>query len=212
MINHISRRQFLVNSGSILGTCFLPIALFKRAIEYQNNTKHVLIEAPTIYKRTLYINKETSDEWQFSIGKPTTILPQAPTWRQYLEDFEGINPDNSKQLADWLHEHPDAMEDTCLNWLDKDVDYSTWENYLDWGFAINDSPEAQAYHYLYRLKLNHSDYNSGFGDNIGELNFHSGPMPGNNWHFVNSSSDLVVTALQNRLLELGEQTRIAYGK
>jgi len=152
MKNHISRRQFLINSGSIIGACFLPLSLFNRAVEYRSNTKSILIEAPSIYKRTLYINKEFSDDWQFSLGRPTLLLPQAPTWREYLEDYESVDTNNVKQIANWLHEHPDIIEDVEEKWLDKDVDYSTWENYLEWEFAISDSPEAQAYHYLSKLK------------------------------------------------------------
>lgn len=208
MKNHISRRQFLINSVTIIGACLLPLSLFKRAIEYQTNTNDVLIEAPSVYKRTLYINKEFSDEWQFSIGKPTTVLPQAPTWREYLEVYEGINPNNSRQISDWLHEHPDTIEDVEEEWLDDDVDYSTWENYLDWVFAIKDSPEARSFHYLSKLKRNYSDYKSNFSSKVGELSFYSGPTPGNNSHFVNATSDLIITTLQNRLLELGEETRI----
>ncbi len=46
---------------------------------------------------------------------------------------------------------------------------------------------------------------------MGELKYYYGVSPCNDWHFAQAEGDLVLPALQYRLRELGENTRIVIG-
>jgi len=205
--NNISRRHFLINGAAFLGACFVPINLINRAIEYQKASNMVLIEAPTQPKRLLYANSQ-DEGWQFSLGAASTDFPQAPSWREYFTDIIGLNYSNTKEIQDWLHDTSYELEEPIEDWLSKDVDYDIWEDYIEGAYAIKESPEALAFHYLDRLDLSNERFNGSKGNELGDLEFYAGPMPGNNWHFVNAKGELTLTALQHRLLELGENTQI----
>jgi hypothetical protein len=83
-----------------------------------------------------------------------------------------------------------------------------WDQYLESEFAINASSEAQALHYLSRLKLAHGPITDSQGNDVGTVRFYNGTMPGADWHFVNVEGEMILPALQYRLRELGEDTVI----
>jgi hypothetical protein len=205
--NKISRRHFLINGAAFLGVCFVPISLVNRATEYQKANNKALIEAPTQPKRLLYANSQ-DEGWQFSLGAASTDFPQAPSWLEYFTDIIGLNYSSTKEFQDWLYETSYELDEPFDKWIKKDVDYDIWDDYIDGAYAIKYSPEAQAFHYLNRLDLSNERFQGTKGEEIGDLEFYDGPMPGNNWHFVNAKGNLTLTALQHRLLELGENTQI----
>ena len=207
--NNISRRHFLINSVAFIGACFVPISLIKRATERQKASNEVLIEAPTEPKRLLYANSQ-DEGWQFSLGAASTEFPKPPSWREYFTEIIGLNYSNTKEIQDWLHETSHELDEPLDEWLKKDVDDDIWDDYIDGAFAIKESPEAQAFHYLNRLDLSNERFQGTKGEEIGDLKFYAGPMPGNNWHFVTAKGNLTLTALQYRLLELGENTKIVF--
>jgi hypothetical protein len=209
----LSRRHFLITGASALAACFLPADILRRARQYQLDHNAVLIEEPTEWYHTLYARIQDEGTWQFSLGGPTEQYPEPPTWRCWLENYQGVDPDDRNELADWLREHRNwyHLSPKSSDWLEREVDWRTWESYLEGAYAWRDSPEAQALDYLAGLKLANREIRDEGGRSVGELKYYYGVHPGNDWHFAEAEGELVLPALQHRLRELGEKTRIVIG-
>ena len=92
--------------------------------------------------------------------------------------------------------------------MDDPVDEDLWGNYIEWDYAIRESPEARALSYLSGLDLGNGPISDPNGRKIGSLDYYFGPHPGSNWHFAQAEGELVLPALQHRLRELGESTKL----
>jgi hypothetical protein len=204
----LSRRHFLISGGAALGACFLPQAFLRRVSDHLANTNQVLIEGPARIARTLYATVQESGKWQLALGLPTTEYPPAPTWRVWLEDHEYVDVDDKRALKAWMDERGEEPKGSMREWLDSEVDAGYWEGYIESGFAVNDSTEAQALEYLDGLDLAHGPIIDSAGRDVGTLDFYHGTMPGADWHFVEAEGELILPALQHRLRELGEATVI----
>jgi hypothetical protein len=211
--SELSRRHFLISGASALAACFLPTDILRRARQYQRDHDAILIEEPAQWRHTLYANLQDEGVWQFSLGAPSGESPETPTWRDWLENYEGVDVDDRSALAEWIRENRNSyhLEPKSEDWLDRDVARSAWENYLEGPYAWRDSPEAQALEYLAGLKLANREIRDEGGRNVGRLRYYYGVHPGNDWHFAEAEGELVLPALQYRLRELGEHTRIVLG-
>lgn len=207
---NLPRRHFLISGAAALGACFLPADLLGRARQYQLDNDDVLIEAPERFRQTLYANLQDSGLWQFSLGARTSDFPSAPSWRDWLENYEGVSVDDRNELAEWIREHRNEyhLGRRSSDWLDSEVSWSAWENYLEGRYAYQDSPEAQALEYLGSLKLSNGPILDEGGRSVGQLTYYYGVHPGSDWHFAEAEGELVLPALQHRLRELGESTKI----
>ena len=210
MSTNLSRRHFLITGASALAACFLPADILRRARQYQLDHDDILIEEPAWWKRTLYANLQDEGVWQFSLGAPSGEFPEAPTWRDWLENYQGVDVDDRSALAEWIRENRNCyhLERKSEDWLDREVSHSAWENYIEGAYAWRDSPEAQALDYLSGLKLGNREIRDQRGRSVGELKYYYGVSPCNDWHFAQAEGELVLPALQHRLRELGENTRI----
>jgi hypothetical protein len=210
---NLTRRHFLITGASALAACFLPADILRRARQYQFDNDDILIEEPIGWKQTLYANMQDEGVWQFSLGARSGEMPEAPSWRNWLENYEGIDVDDRNSLAEWIRENRNNyhLGRKSEDWLDSDVAYSAWENYLESEYAWRDSPEAQALDYLAGLKLANREIREQSGRSVGELKYYYGVSPCNDWHFAEAEGELVLPALQYRLRELGENTRIVLG-
>lgn len=206
----ISRRHFLITGSGALGACFLPAWLLRRARDLEESTGEVLIEPPATHRTVLHA-VPVDDGWQFALGGPIDELPRAPSWREYLADYVAIDPHDPAELARWFEEQCVEPPGPGDAWLGEKVPEHVWDSYIEWQFAIYDSPAAQAFHYLHGLDLSHRSLDRQTADPFGELQFYAGPMPGSNWHFVQTPDRLVLTALQHRLRELGEDVALVVG-
>lgn len=207
MKTNISRRHFLISGAAALGACFLPASLLRRAHDHRLNTNEVLIEGPVRARHTLYANPQ-DDGWQLALGFPTTEFPPVPTWREWLKDHEHIDPKDRAELAKWIRENREEVSGPSRDWLDSDIPSHRWEQYLEGEFAVYESPEAQALHYLSGLRLSNGPMTDHKGNDVGTVRFFQGTMPGADWHFVNVEGELILPALQHRLRELGEDTLV----
>jgi len=208
--SRLSRRHFLITGASALAACFLPADILRRAHQYQLDHDDILIEEPSGWKQTLYANMQDEGVWQFSLGAPTDALPEVPTWRNWLENYQGVAVDDRNELAEWIWKNRDnyRLGGKSSDWLDSDVACSAWENYLESEYAWRDSPEAQALDYLAGLKLANREIRDESDRSVGKLKYYYGISPCNDWHFAEAEGELVLPALQYRLRELGERTRI----
>jgi len=213
MSTRLSRRHFLITGASALAACFLPSDILRRARQHQLDHDGILIEEPTEWRRTLYANVQDEGVWQFSLGSPTQEFPKAPSWRDWLENYQCIDTDNRKELADWIRRNRDChiLGRNSSEWLEEPVEHGVWENYIEESYAWRDSPEAQALEYLSGLRLPNREIRDESGRSVGALKYYCGVHPGNDWHFAEAEGELVLPALQYRLRELGEKTRIVLG-
>ncbi len=204
---NLTRRHFLISGAAALGACFLPPSLLRRARDYQLSTNEVLIEGPKHVSHTLYA-KEIDDGWQLALGSPTTEFPEPPTWREWLEDHEHVDTNSRVELLKWIRANRDEIDGPVRSWLDSEMSGYRWDQYLEGEFAIYESPEAQALHYLSGLRLAHGPITDSQGRDVGTVRYYQGTMPGVDWHFVNVHGEMILPALQHRLRELGEDTLI----
>lgn len=213
MSTNLSRRHFLITGASALAACFLPADVLRRARQYQLDHDDILIEEPTGWRHTLYANLQDEGVWQFSLGSPSGEFPEAPTWRDWLENYQAVDTRDRSELAQWIRENRGCyhLERKSEDWLDREVARSAWENYIEGAYVWRDSPEAQALEYLAGLKLANREIRDQSGRSVGELTYYYGVSPCNDWHFAQAEGELVLPALQYRLRELGENTRIVTG-
>jgi len=85
----ISRRHFLLCTGSVLGACLLPPAFLRRLARFSAEPA-AAIDAPSSPRHILYATPkdDADDRWQLALGRPTTEYPSAPSWREWLGDHE----------------------------------------------------------------------------------------------------------------------------
>ena len=209
-MSNITRRHFLISGSTLLGACFLPAYLLRRIRDHQLSTNNVLIEGPARAQHTLFATEQDKDVWILGLDNHTNELPPAPTWRKWLTDYQDVDPDDRIQFARWIRDNRDDLSGRGPSryWLDSEIPDYRWEQYLEGSYAIHDSPEAQALYYLEGLGLAHSPIVDSDGQDIGEVRFYHGTMPGADWHFVNVEGQMILPALQHRLRELGEDTAI----
>jgi hypothetical protein len=215
-VSKITRRSFLITGAAAVGSCFVPSWLLRRASDFEKTSGGIYIDAPDSARNILYA-VDQDYHFQFALNGRTDELPPPITWREYFRDHVYIDPDDHLDVRQWLRKEGswyfpgDHMRHAYrhLDFLDNDVDAGIWESYLEGPYAVSQSPEAQALHYLERLPLSNG---TGAGDPLGDLKFYYGTMPGADWHFVNAEGREVLTALQHRLRELGESTEIVIVK
>jgi hypothetical protein len=204
----MNRRHFLVDTASSLSCCLLPEGFIRRvSAALEAGDPVAAIAAPPHAKSVLFA------EWDdyrilFSLDS-TETEPERFSWRKWAErhdcDIEDHGAFREFAIDTWLLA-PDDPLDSLFKDPDEEVPSSLWDQYLESAWAISDSPQAQAFHYLSSLSLGNRE--SAGGDPLGELKFYEGPMPGSNWTWVETDSELVLPALQRRLLELGEDVRL----
>ncbi|MEY4941122.1 MAG: hypothetical protein RIQ93_2857 [Verrucomicrobiota bacterium] len=203
----ITRRHFLVSGASLIGACLLPSSLLKR-LERVTANPAAIIDAPSNARETLYATLHDDNRWQLALGRPTTEFPAAPSWREWLADYESVDPDDDRTVAAWFRKWGPDLDRTSPDWIEEEVDAGTWEGYLEGRFLVYDSPEAHALRYLSGLKLAHGPLEAASGEELGRVVYYHGTMPGADSHFVEVEGAAILPALQHRLRELGESTAI----
>jgi hypothetical protein len=203
----ITRRHFLISGASLLGACLLPASFLRRLDRLAENPA-AAIDAPGDARATLYATLQDGDRWQLALGRPTTEFPSAPSWREWLADYEGVDPENDRAVAGWFRKSGPDLDRTDPHWIDEEVTAGIWECYLEGRFLVSDSPEARALRYLSRLKLAHGPLANDHGEELGRAIYYHGTTPGADSHFVEVEGAAILPALQHRLRELGENTAI----
>ena len=204
----MKRRHFLLDAASCLPCCLLPGDLVRRAAAaLEAGDTAAALAAPTRAVTTLYA---LNDGYRFMLSLGSTATEPAPlSWREWA-NLRGIDIDNQEEFRDFSIERELLEESEATSRLfsspDETIPSGLQSDYLDWGWAHSDSPQAQAHHYLRALDLGNAP--TARGESLGELSFIEGPMPGSNWTWVETDNELVLASLQRRLLELGEDIRI----
>lgn len=204
---NLTRRHFLISGASLLGACILHPS-FLRRLERLADNPAAAIDAPSNACQTLYATLHDSERWQLALGHPTTEFPAAPSWRQWLADYENVDPEDPSDVTRWFKKWGPELDRSDPSWIDDPVDACTWEGYLEGRFLVYDCPEAHALQYLSRLKLAHGPLANDAGEELGRVIYYHGTMPGADSHFVEVEGAAILPALQHRLRELGEDVAI----
>ena len=196
----ITRRSFLIGV-----TGLLTYSLLGKYISYFENHGEALIEYPMDYENTLYL--DPCSKW-FELGRWEGIedidFPDRPTWAHWIEtqecDYIDINcPEQVEYIIQTYGVSPEDWEKPC--------DENMWrEDYMESYFFRDNTPSCFAYDYLENLQLGPeltSNNQSGHGVSFCE----SAGIHGDT-KAVSPRSDISVSLLQKRLVELGEPTRI----
>lgn len=203
----LTRRHFLISGTSLVGACLLPPSFLKRLSRLTDNPA-AAIAAPENPCEIHYATRRHSGRWQLSLGWPTGELPPVPSWREWLADYESVDPDDPNDVERWFKKWSPGIDRLSPGWRDEPVDACTWTTYLEGRFLVSDSPEARALHYLSTLNLAHGPLVDDAGAELGRVNYHHGTMPGADSHFVDVHGAAILPALQHRLRKLGENVAI----
>ncbi len=190
----INRREFLIRSSGGVACAVLAPDFVRSALDHLNVTNQPLIVPPGNASDILYA-VDTGSDFQLNLG-PYDAEPPVITWREYLEEYQGEEPDklSESELED--------QHGITPGWLDCDCDSGF---YFD-SWCRTKSPNAQAVFYLDSLEL--GPYPNRNGVEVGGLRFHDGPCPGNDYLGVHVDDKISLSCLQERLNQLGERTEI----
>jgi len=199
----MNRREFLSLCGLVAGSFIIPVRLARSIRDTcVLGGQPYFVNAPASGS-VLYAVKSSPSEFTFRLGEEIC----APTWREYLEESVGIDPDNKEEVKKWRREQccDEPGEERKIA-LDDQIDGWAFDQWLEWDYSLQCAPEAQAYRYLEDLPLD--DGKKPLGSQLGGLSFIEGDRPGSNLTYVEASDLASLACLQHRLSELGENVRI----
>jgi hypothetical protein len=203
----VNRRSFLSLCGLAAGSCLVPDAIARAIRDACVLAERPYLVLPRNPSSTLYAYRNNGKmDFTFYLGDPTEE-EKTPTWREYFDEYEGIDVEDEESVADWWREHVgDPEEDPVSIVADDEIDGWAYEN---WEFRqeVYEGPMASAYRRLEDLPLD--DGRGERSDNpLGELRFIEGDRPGSNLTYVEAPDLATLACLQNRLNELGENLAI----
>lgn len=146
---------------------------------------------------------------QFTFRLGEEVSP--PTWREYLEESQGIDPGDQEAVKVWQREQfccePGEENEIAF---EEQIDGWALDQWLEWDYSLRDGPEARAYRYLENLPLD--DGKKTGGTPLGDLRFIEGDRPGSNFTYVEAPDLATLACLQHRLNELDTDIRIEIQK
>jgi len=198
-----NRREFLISGA--FGTSALLVAAdwAKRISQYALDTGRPWLDPTPKADLKIYADR-WGKEYTFTLHHPRNYSPPVLTWREWLEG-ECVDADKPKEIQEWMIEQgyfdPEGGEPFVLPALDEEIPIDLFSVYLDGRYAMEDSPEALAYHFLLGLPLG-PDEPEGLEDPIASLDFVEGDFPGSNYTAVTTYDPEAISCLQLRLRQL----------
>lgn len=205
----MKRREFLTLCGLAAGAVLIP-----KPVARLIRDTCVLAGQPLVIPRrskTGSIIYAVHDRYDYILrfGDPGESA-SPPTWSEFI-DNRGIDIDCDDERHDFLASHfgwrPSDGELEPDIPLGDPITGSALDDYLDWDFAMQESPSALAYHYLDNLPIC-PEKGSDVDDPLGELDFIEGDRPGSNLTLVRAADLATIACLQHRLNELNEDVHI----
>ena len=201
------RREFLSLCGLAAGSCLVPDAVAKAIREVCILARQPYLVLPRNPHSTLYaLSSDGTTDFMLHLGDPSDAA-KIPTWREYFDEYEGIDFDDRTAVEEWWRDQVgDPEDDPITIKADEEIDgvaFERWETHRE----LIEGPAASAFHYLRDVPL---DDNRGLrgGEPLGELRFVEGDRPGSNLTYVEAPDLASLACLQNRLKELGESLAI----
>lgn len=193
----MKRREFLSLCGLAAGSCLIssPVARLIRETCILSREPYLVL--PRNPSTTLYaMTNGGLTDFVLHLGDPCEEQ-RTPTWREYLDEYEGIDVRDKETVEKWWREHVgDPEEDPVTIVAEEEIDGWALEN---WEFRqeVYDGPMAGAYRWLEQLPLDDKQ-GPGRGGPLGRLGFVEGDRPGSNLTYV-EAPDLATLACASRV-------------
>jgi hypothetical protein len=203
----VKRRDFLSLCGLAAGSCLVPDAIARVIRDTCILAREPYLILPRDPSDTLYaLTTEGTTDFMLHLGDPSVEITP-PNWRDYLDEFEGIDIKDKKAVREWWIGQVGDPEDDPITIKAKDtidgIALEKWENEQE----MHAGPAARAFHHLSELPLDDGSRRVG-GQALGKLRFIEGDRPGSNLTYVGAPDLATLACLQNRLNELGENFAI----
>lgn len=201
------RRSFLSLCGLVAGSCLVPDAIARVIRDTCVLADQPYLILPRDPSDTLYaLTTDGTTDFMLHLGDPS-VESTPPNWRDYLDEFEGIDIKDKKAVREWWIEQVGDPDDDPITIKAKDtidgIALDKWENEQE----MHAGPAARAFHHLSELPLDDGSRLVG-GQALGKLRFIEGDRPGSNLTYVEAPDLATLACLQNRLNELGENFAI----
>jgi hypothetical protein len=203
----MNRRSFLSLCGLVAGSCLVPDAIARVIRDTCVLADQPYLILPRDPSDTLYaLTTDGTTDFMLHLGDPS-VESTPPNWRDYLDEFEGIDIKDKKAVREWWIEQVGDPEDDPITIKAKDtidgIALEKWENEQE----MHAGPAARAFHHLSELPLDDGSRRVG-GQALGKLRFIEGDRPGSNLTYVEAPDLATLACLQNRLNELGQNYAI----
>ena len=201
------RRDFLSLCGLAAGSCLVPDAIARVIRDTCVLADQPYLILPRDPSDTLYaLTTDGTTDFMLHLGDPS-VESTPPNWRDYLDEFEGIDIKDKKAVREWWIEQVGDPEEDPITIKAKDtidgIALEKWENEQE----MHAGPAARAFHHLSELPLDDGSRLVG-GEALGKLRFIEGDRPGSNLTYVEAPDLATLACLQNRLNELGQNFAI----
>jgi hypothetical protein len=201
------RRDFLSLCGLVAGSCLVPDTIARVIRDTCVLADQPYLILPRDPSDTLYaLTTDGTTDFMLHLGDPS-VESAPPNWREYLDEFEGIDIKDKKAVREWWIEQVSDPEQDPITIKAKDtidgIALEKWENEQE----MHAGPAARAFHHLSELPLDDGSRLVG-GQALGKLRFIEGDRPGSNLTYVEAPDLATLACLQNRLNELGENFAI----
>ena len=101
----MKRRDFLSLCGLAAGSCLVPDAIARAIRDACVLAERPYLVLPRNPSSTLYAYSNNGKmDFTFYLGDPTEE-EKTPTWREYFDEYEGIDVEDEESVADWWREH-----------------------------------------------------------------------------------------------------------
>jgi hypothetical protein len=203
----MNRRSFLSLCGLAAGSCLVPDAIARVIRDTCVLADQPYLILPRDPSDTLYaLTTDGTTDFMLHLGDPS-VESTPPNWRDYLDEFEGIDIKDKKAVREWWIEQVGDPDDDPITIKAKDtidgIALDKWENEQE----MHAGPAARAFHHLSELPLDDGSRLVG-GQALGKLRFIEGDRPGSNLTYVEAPDLATLACLQNRLNELGQNFAI----
>ena len=203
----MKRRDFLSLCGLVAGSCLVPDAIARVIRDTCVLADQPYLILPRDPSDTLYaLTTDGTTDFMLHLGDPS-VESTPPNWRDYLDEFEGIDIKDKKAVREWWIEQVGDPDDDPITIKAKDtidgIALEKWENEQE----MHAGPAARAFHHLSELPLDDGSRLVG-GQALGKLRFIEGDRPGSNLTYVEAPDLATLACLQNRLNELGQNLAI----
>jgi hypothetical protein len=189
------------------GSCLVPDAIARVIRDTCVLADQPYLILPRDPSDTLYaLTTDGTTDFMLHLGDPS-VESTPPNWRDYLDEFEGIDIKDKKGVREWwIEQVGDPEVDPITIKANEEVDgiaLDKWENEQE----MHAGPAARAFHHLSELPLDDGSRLVG-GQALGKLRFIEGDRPGSNLTYVEAPDLATLACLQNRLNELDENFAI----
>ena len=205
----MKRREFLTLCGLAAGSVLIPAPIARLIRDTcVLGGKPLILSPPPKGASLIYAVYEYGD-YTLYVGDPDEAAP-VPAWEEFIEN-RGVDLKIDEERFDFLEQF--FAWDRCEGEPEPEIPLhdpikgGALQFYLDWDFELQESPMAQAFHYLNGLPLCPGG-DPVVGDPLGKLSFIEGDRPGSNLTYVQAPDLATIACLQHRLNELDENIHI----